>query len=358
MRTKRASQQLKCCIIASMVLESRSLEAPQSRIIFTMSLTIKAHGHPSADFSESDLDTEEIVTPMTPQDLDILSQCYKIHIYQDSWDGGDEERTALDFNPGPCSDESVLINWTDDRCERFAVDLRQLILQNCSEMTYSSWVFSLLPPDFNKKNIALGMDEVTMKTSKFELPKPSSPNSVELSTWGFRSDWLFFYTNNALNGVAFDTWHEYYGTVAGRRATIALNAELMCEKGDAKLARAQALAAAALVFKQRLDIRRAAGGSDNRDLKHYFCIFKLSVFELYRMTVSSDGVLETWRLRIPRMDLSTGDGIRAFIDVWNNLMAELVGPCLASLVEDLKKIHNRGRQTRTSRRAGIHKGLS
>ncbi len=60
------------------------------------------------------------------------------------------------------------------------------------------------------------------------------------------------------------------------RATIALNVELTCEEGTDELTRAKALAAAALIFKQRQAIRHAAGGSDNEDLKHYFCIFRLS----------------------------------------------------------------------------------
>ncbi len=324
-----------------------------------MSSTVKAQGHPSADFSESDLDTEEIVPSMTPQDLNTLSRCYKVHLCEAGWDSDDEERTALDFNSGPCSDESVLISWTDDECERFALDLRHLMLQDCTESTYSHWLFSLMPSGLNKKNIVLSFDEVMTKTSNFELPKPSGDNSVELSTWAFRADWLFFYTNNALNGIAFDTWYNYYGTLADRRATIALNVELKCEKGTEKLARAQALAAAALIFKQRLAIRQAAGGSDNRDLKHYFCVFRSTHLELYRMMASSNGVLNAWRLRLPCMDLSTCNGIRTFINVWNNLMAELLGPSLASLIEDLEKIHSRGRgrQSRTSKQAGLHNGL-
>ncbi len=200
---------------------------PQFRIIFTMS----SQGYPSAAYSDSNSDTDEIVTPsagssdsdsateeivtlMTPQDLDTLARCYGIHLCEAGWDSDDEDKTAFEFNLEPCPDESVLISWNDDKCERCAVDLQHLTLQDCTEMTYSHWLSSLMPPNFNKKNIVLSINEELLKTSRFELPKPSGDNSVELSTWEFRADWLFFYSDIALD-TAFNTWDNRYGTLAG-----------------------------------------------------------------------------------------------------------------------------------------------
>ncbi len=81
------------------------------------------------------------------------------------------------------------------------------------------------------------------------------------------------------------------------------------------------------------------------------------------MMASSSGALNAWHLRLPSIDLSTPDGIRVFINVWNNLMAELLGLSLASLVDDLKKIRSlaagggRRHHTRSRGGAGLQEGL-
>ncbi|KAI9791695.1 MAG: hypothetical protein M1835_000130 [Candelina submexicana] len=280
--------------------------------------------------------------------LTILSRVYRIELRDDGLSDNDMEKTEVHWQKESPRDPSLLISMTDADCEALATQYRKLTTNNYTKATYSHWLSQVFG-DLYKKYMTRAYQEHILKSSRVLSPPdtPLDDDDPPLS-FDYRPDILFFYTDRALGHEAFKTWQKHYANMEALRATIALNVELEADQGGAKDAQAQALAAAALIFEQRLKIRQRANRCDFGDLFHYFCIFRASHFELYRMEQTAEGELGAWKLRVPNIDLSTSEGLRNFIKVWNNLMIELSGPMLESLKDDLARV-GEPRQTKCNR---------
>ncbi|KAI9699816.1 MAG: hypothetical protein M1836_002851 [Candelina mexicana] len=232
--------------------------------------------------------------------LTIFSRVYRIELRDDGLSDNDMEKTEVHWQKESTRDPSLLISMTDADCEALATQYRKLATDDYTKAAYSHWLSQVFG-DLYKKYMTRAYQEHILNHPVF-CRRQILPLMLKIHSSALNTGQTFS------SSIPIEHW--------ALRATIAPNVELKAKQGGAKDAQAQALAAAALIFEQRLKIRQEANRCDFGDLFHYFCIFRASHFELYRMEQTAEGELGAWKLRVPNIDLSTSEGLGNFIYSW------------------------------------------
>ncbi|KAI9705844.1 MAG: hypothetical protein M1836_005250 [Candelina mexicana] len=262
------------------------------------------------------------------------------------------------------ADRRLLITKTEEQLDILAEGGQVLIETNASESQCSNWLATLLPPLMKKLPLIC-------RNSEFLSPGviPEGPDHLSELIWTrMKPGSIWFYKRSLLSSSA---WKAYKATLdqidTDRRpyAAISLNAEQTSCGGSAEIAQAQAIAAAVIALCERIQIRQSAAQESSQQpksdqLAQYFFVFLPTDIQLWRLTKTDDHEFEAWQLDLDGpLKISVKSDLKRFIEVWNRLISNLLGPVFQSLKSDLEEIADkREGDPRTTRKRKVNEAES
>ncbi len=269
----------------------------------------------------------------------ILSEDYGVRVRDEPFRTDDVAAlTAFDLPLRNLENHDLFITKTDNEVEKLARAGTKMISTSASEATCASWVAKLLP-------LLDQSDMLFCHNSEFLIPRVI-PKGIKRSPrpipWErIKPDGVWSYLCMVQDESTLTALHEVFvGSDFENRPSIAiaLNAECKSLKGSRSTAQLQGIAAATLALSERIRIREKAGHTGISDLSQYFFVFHPEDIQLWRLKKTAGGQFHAWQMKLPRMAFSEVEGIRCFINVWNRLISNLMGPVRKSLEFDLQQI--------------------